>query len=216
MKGLLQSKRFRKNLGKWVFMYILCMGLFTTVVTYSKYISNMLSTDDEARVSKFNIKLRYCENEKCENGGLENYKTKKYRPSNEMDYYFAVDASNLEVNVDLYLTARIMDNHFKIKEIKEITDGNDKQTGNISKNSNDGETVSIKVSSIDRKLLKYKVTVVYNENVVDYNRSDCDENTSGCVVVSGVVKEDGINKYMFNEDKKYDVLEISYSAEQVK
>ena len=45
MKGLLHSKLFRKNLFTWLFMYIIVIGLFTTVVTYSKYISSMQNAD---------------------------------------------------------------------------------------------------------------------------------------------------------------------------
>lgn len=45
MKKLLQNKKFRTNLYKWFSMYICVMAIFTTVVTYSKYISNM-GTDE--------------------------------------------------------------------------------------------------------------------------------------------------------------------------
>ena len=80
MKGLLQSKRFKKNLGKWVFMYVICMGIFTTVITYSKYISNMLDDDDSARVSKFNVGLKYCKDALCEEEGIDPFDPERYKP----------------------------------------------------------------------------------------------------------------------------------------
>lgn len=219
MKGLLQSKKFKKNIGKWLIMYILCMGLFTTLVTYSKYISKMLSTNDEARVSKFNISLKYCDNENCDNGGSNTPIDKRYAPYNEIIYYFAVDTSTLEVNAELFLTARILDNHFKLKEIKEITSTTG-QVNSVSKNSNGGDTISIttNVKAGDKTLRKYKVTVVYNEAVVDYDKQNCTSNTDGCKVVNGVVKDNDSNipKYIFDETKKYAALEIGYSLKQTK
>lgn len=218
MKGLLHSKKFKKNIGKWLIMYIVCMGLFTTLVTYSKYISKMLSTNDGARVSKFNISLKYCDNENCDNGGSNAPSDKRYVPYNEIIYYFAVDTSTLEVNAELILTARILDNHFKIKEIKEITNST-RQVNNISKN-NSGDVISIttNVKTGDKNLKKYKVTVVYDESVVDYDKQNCTSNTSGCKVVNGVVKDNDSNvpKYIFDETKKYASLEIGYSLKQTK
>lgn len=219
MKGLLQSKRFKKNIGKWLIMYGLCMGLFTTLVTYSKYISKMLSTNDGARVSKFDISLKYCENENCDNGGSNTPSDKRYAPYNEIVYYFAVDTSTLEVNAELILTARILDNHFKLKEIKEITNSTG-QINNISKNSTSGDTISIttNVKAGDKNLRKYKVTIVYDETVVDYNKPNCTSNTTGCKVVNGIVKDNDSNipKYIFDETKKYAALEIGYSLKQTK
>lgn len=56
MKGLLHSKKFRKNLYKWLCMYVGVLMLFTSVVTYSKYVS-MISAKDKARVAKFEIEV---------------------------------------------------------------------------------------------------------------------------------------------------------------
>lgn len=192
MKGLLQSKRFKKNLGKWVFMYVLCMGLFTTVVTYSKYISNMMDNADEARVSKFNINLKYCDDEDCVDPKTENSTVKKYRPFDEMVYYFIVDTSNLEVDVNLVLTANI-DSHFKIKEIKEI--GNDNAVNFISENS-----IKKSVIAGTQNLIKYKVTVVYDINQVTKDQDQSNKNPI----------------YIFDEKNAYDILTIGYSATQIK
>ena len=57
MKGLLQSKIFRKNLKKWLCMYVGALLLLTTVVTYSKYISKY-NVDDDARITKFDVTVK--------------------------------------------------------------------------------------------------------------------------------------------------------------
>lgn len=216
MKGLLHSKYFKKNLSKWLFMYVLCMGLFTTIITYSKYISNIFSSYDKARVSKFNINLIYCKDESCSNEGTA-YDPEKYRPTGEIVYYFAVDSSNLEVNADVIFTISV-DNHFKIKKVEEITNSDSKIT-NVSKNGNNDKIVSISDSFLASSniLKRYKVTVIYDETVIDYNKSSCKKVSEDCKVVNGVILDDyGVSQYIFDEEKVFDVLKIGYSAIQKK
>lgn len=209
MKGLLQSKIFKKSLKKWLFMYVMCMGLFTTVVTYSKYISNMLDGGDEARVSKFNINLQYCNNELCEENNLEP-NTDTYRPTSKMEYYFAIDSSNLEVNADLFITINT-DNHFKIEKIEKNTNGT-YITIDGSGKDNSGKIMTIKEYALAGNIekLKYKVTVSYDETVKDYNSTG--------KIINGVEKdpETGIPRYTFEENKIYNVLTVGYSATQAR
>lgn len=218
MKGLLQSKKFKKSLGKWLLMYILCMGVFTTVITYSKYISNMLSSGGEARVSKFNVNLRFCDDEKCENVDSDTREVIKKRPSSDMTYFFAVDTSNIEVNADLVLTITA-DKHFKIDKVEEVTNSDAKLVDSISKNNSTVDTVSItnRVSAGDSDVKIYKVTVRYNEAVIDYNKSNCQSLTGDCKVINGVVKSDSeLSRYIFNEKQVFDVLKIGYSVDQIR
>ena len=120
MKGLLHSKKFKNNLFKWIFMYIMTIGLFTSVVTYSKYISNM-NSDDTARVALFDASITYdgvcsgtMENERCDIG--------KFRPTSNISYYFTVDNRNLEVST-IFLTRITVLDVFKDIKIYDITDG---------------------------------------------------------------------------------------------
>lgn len=108
MKGLLHSKRFKANLRKWLFMYVGVMGLLTTVITYSKYISSLGGTDD-ARATKFEIKVtpEGCISDVCLLGN--------YRPMNEIEYEFDVD-EEFEVNTYVILSFLPQDK-FKIKSI---------------------------------------------------------------------------------------------------
>ncbi len=218
MKGLLQSKIFKKNLKKWLFMYVMCMGLFTTVITYSKYISNMLDGSDSARVSKFNIALEYCSDATC-NEGIKGNEVFRQNPTSEMVYYFAVNTSNLEVSADLILTINV-DTHFKIKEIEKVETDNSKV--NIVSKSDNEKTESIADHAIagNKEKMIYKVTVVYDEKVVDYNKYNCKESGNGCEVIRGVEidKETGLPKYIFMDEnnKIYDILTVGYSATQTR
>ncbi len=118
MKGLLHSKRFKKNLTKWILMYIGVIGLLTTVITYSKYMTTLHGESDTARVAKFAIDIR---DDKCSNVVTKycNYDT--YRLTDEIEYYFTVDATGLEVITKVYLTFTINSNFEIVKnEITEI------------------------------------------------------------------------------------------------
>ena len=220
MKGLLQSKRFKQKLYRWIFMYVVTIGLLTTIITYSKYIASMLDGNEAARVAKFNVKLEYCDDIDCYNHATGTYDSLKFRPNGEMVYYFSVDTSEIEVNTDLILTITI-DNHFNIKKIEDVTDKDDiKEVTTISNNDTSNKTASIdnSISASTNNITRYKVTLAYDESVVDYNKLGCDETLSnGCKVVNGVVlDEDGNKQYIFDEATPYEILKIGYTAIQEK
>ncbi len=143
MKGLLQSKRFRTNLYKWLFMYAGVMMLLITVITYSKFITSM-STKDTARTTKFNIDINYlnCNDDCGENCDEKNSyitsnnicKTENYRPTSTIEYAFNVKkdvevktilALNIDINNDLKVyNLKIGQNKFKLNY-----DENNKITG---------------------------------------------------------------------------------------
>lgn len=114
MKGLLHSKRFKKNLAKWLFMYVGVMLILTSVITYSRYISSWLQAD-EARITKFNVKIDklictdYEDEERCS----------KNRPTASIPYYVKLDTKELETNALLVLTFDV-DSRFEIIKIDEV------------------------------------------------------------------------------------------------
>lgn len=128
MKKLLQNKRFRTNLYKWLTMYVCVMAVFTTVVTYSKYISNM-GTDEQARVANFEVGIHF---ESCSD--IEEAKANQdgtmlsvcdmgtSRPTSVLPYYFSLDTTKLEADAVLALTI-YANNQFKIVELQNITTG---------------------------------------------------------------------------------------------
>lgn len=196
MKGLIHSKKFRQNLYKWLFVYIGVLGLLATVVTYSKYISS-LGTKDEARVTKFNVKIRFQED--CAADSTETIcKTGNHLPFEDMVYYFTVDTSELEVTANLYLTAKFKDtvsSNYEISEIAEskLVDGkivyesvtDQKNSSSIALTSN-----AIEINSTNRGEKLYRVTVKYTgDNDVD----EKDASYSLYVGYSARQKTDGNN-----------------------
>ena len=118
MKELLHSKLFRRNLYKWLFMYVGVMCLLTSVITYSRYITKMQS-NDATRVAKFDVKITnndVCDEsqDKCHYGTL--------RPTEEYDYYFTVDTTELEVKTLLVTIVSVHDDFNIIKLYDAETD----------------------------------------------------------------------------------------------
>lgn len=107
MFKLLHSKMFRQNLFKWVFMYIAALGLLTSVITYSRYITSMMN-DGQARTSKFIVKIEpYNDTSfKCPEDDPKNCVSNiKVRPTKEIEVYFKIDLNELEVKSNIVLRA---------------------------------------------------------------------------------------------------------------
>ena len=121
MKGLLQSKIFRKNLKKWLCMYVGALLLLTTVVTYSKYISKY-NADEDARITKFDVTVKNIENENLTCTGeidkLDCTTKDTYRPTTKIPYEFVV-TPNFEVNT-LLATTIYVPASFNIETLEEI------------------------------------------------------------------------------------------------
>lgn len=176
MKGLLHSKRFRANLRKWLFMYVGVMVLLTSVITYSKFISN-LNMSDEARVTRFNMKIDFVN---CSAKiGTNLCKYDALNPdiaSKGTSYEFTVDPSELEVNTDVTVTAHIdtQSEGFTIKNISEVMpDGTLSEVDIISKDTEGKKSLSFNeiVSAIDTRVRTYRVEVDYQEDAENENYS---------------------------------------------
>lgn len=166
MKGLLHSKKFKNNLFKWIFMYIMTIGLFTSVVTYSKYISNM-NSNATTRVALFDASITYdgicsgtLENERCDIG--------KFRPTSNISYYFTVDNRNLEVST-IFLTRITVLEAFKDIKIYDVTDGEIEMT-NFVQNGNIF-TLTEDVPVNETYVRKYKITMNFDYDNCDANHS---------------------------------------------
>ncbi len=218
MKGLLHSKRFKKNLSKWLFMYVGVMLLLTSVITYSRYISSWLQQDD-ARITKFEVKIDklVCTNYE------DDYHCSKNRPTALIPYYVNVNTKNLETKALLVLTFDV-DSKFEIVRIDEVTkqDGKDPLYKEIYGELEDGsydlkDTIHYTRSKISTKLeLKqhfkptgkettYRVTVRYTPSRV----YDKDGNFLYYDFENDVVFKDG------NADLE-NIVRVDYSAKQEK
>lgn len=214
MKGLLQSKIFRKNLKKWLCMYVGALLLLTTVITYSKYISKY-NVDDDARITKFDVTIKNTENENLSCTGeiekLECSTTSKYRPTTKIPYEFIVEP-NFEVNTLLSTTIYVPAS-FNIETLEEISGKvlydyekeNEKDSSITinkikSKNEKGEEVDTATIITITRKIdmtdianssnpKSYKITIKYN-----YDEE----------------------KYLTDEKENLSVIKVGYSATQIK
>lgn len=168
MKGLLHSKLFRKNLFKWLFMYITVIGLFTSVVTYSKYISN-LQTNSSARPAKFDADIKYdvcpelMDNNICDIG--------TFRPTSTLSYYFTVDATNIEVSA-VFATVIEVNEQFKNIKIYDITNTKKELTApnDMTKNGNK-YTIVKDIEPNENYIRNYEITMEFDHENYDYDYS---------------------------------------------
>lgn len=168
MKGLLHSKRFRRNLKRWICMYVGVLILFTSVVTYSRYVSN-LSLNDEAKVTKFNVNIG--KGEASTESGKD-----PFLPTDTIYYTFTV-TPNFEVKTLLALTVNAED-RFTIESIIEETsnleiynkDIRNQNAGAITvsadttvdgNNDNTKVVISRTISSAEAKSTTYKIALKF-------------------------------------------------------
>lgn len=199
MKALFQNRKFRKNLYKWLFMYVGVMSLTTTVITYSKYVSSFKS-EDSARVAKFAITVQPvgCSGE-LENGGTAekicNMGT--LRPTG-FDYDFIVDTTKMEVKTDLAITLYINENFELAKDsLYDVTGGVEKAlaTKGSSSVSIDGNSYSV-------------------YTIVDTIKIPAGQGSKKQYRVHLRYRNDNLYKDVI-PDKSFDVIYVGYSAKQV-
>lgn len=213
MKGLLQSKIFRKNLRKWLCMYVGALLLLTTVVTYSKYISKY-NVDEDARITKFDVTVKNIENENLTCTGeidkLDCTTKDTYRPTTKIPYEFVV-TPNFEVNT-LLATTIYVPASFNIETLEEIN-------GKVLYD----EKENIKDSSITINKLK------------DKNEKGEEVDTATIITITKKIDTDDIInsniprtykitiKYNYDEEtyltadkENLSVIKIGYSATQIK
>ena len=125
MKGLLHSKRFKNNLGKWLCMYVGVLLLLTTVVTYSKFITNMQGDDEESKPAKFNVDvIGYGTKLEETPEGTTIYDAGLQRPNAPLTYYLKID-TEFEVATSLTLNATIQ-SEFNLISVTELKNGNER------------------------------------------------------------------------------------------
>lgn len=153
MNGLLHSKVFKKNLYKWLIMYIGIIGLFFTVVTYSKYMSSMQGSSG-TKAAKFIVNIKFLDNDTrcidntCNYGSL--------RPTSDYDFYFQVDTRELEVSTIL-ATSITVDTRLTNIHIFDITD--ESNVKEITYNKTDNKyTIVDNIDQGNGSLKTYKVT----------------------------------------------------------
>ncbi len=222
MKGLLHSKIFKKNLKKWLCMYVGALLLLTTVVTYSKYISKY-NVDDEARVTKFDVTIDNVENAKlsCSEETVDNTLDKKtincipkdnvtFRPTEKIPYEFIV-TPNFEVSTLLATTIYIPAN-FTIVSLEE----NGTQIYNLKENIKD-DSISIKnLKNKNEKGEDYiNATIITVKREINASEDNANVPKNYKVTIKYNYDE---NTYLKDETIKNNlsVIKVGYSATQIK
>lgn len=169
MKGLLRSKRFRNNLYKWITMYVGVMLVFTSVVTYSKYMSSF-PYEDNSRIAKFEVEIDTIDEKMCKTDGETNEKIcdmGSISPLGELNYYFKVDTSELEVDTMLVLNIEV-DKDFEAKNILETDNINNLLTATKASDKIKETCVGTACNQIKRtikagskKITYYKLSLKY-------------------------------------------------------
>lgn len=193
MKGLLQSKRFKKNLSKWLCMYVGVLLLLTTVITYSKYISSFMG-NDEARAAKFKVKINT--NDCILNATGESCDSGTYFRDDEITYKFVVDTTELEATADFVLTVAV-DSKFSI--IK-IANGSNTvcENDNCKANIVNGQKVISLLTDASKQITAGHGTSEEYTVIVKYSGTD----------------EDFKDNLQYKAKENYQIVNLNYSAIQ--
>lgn len=196
MKSLLCNKKVRLNLYKWLGMYVGVIALFTSVVTYSKYMSK-LSSNDSARVASFEVKVNYEGAEGCDAADTDaTCLVGKYRPTSEIPYYFSVDTRRLEVRTYFVLNINVA-NSFSIVKLERLIEG----TGNLY------EDVTYKNNQVRKIVEARKGDITWYKLTIKYN--------------GGKIVRDGDNQPLYYDEAKAiedlpdKIVTVGYSALQI-
>lgn len=215
MKGLLQSKIFRKNLKKWLCMYVGALLLLTTVITYSKYISKF-NVEDNARSTKFDVVVDYIQNKECQgdenckytcDGEVDNRQCsliETHRPTTITTYDFQV-GYELEVNTLLAITLHPEAN-FEILKLVEVNDNTEKVLFEKGTTPIVAEGVGVGLDGI--------ITVTNNIKAPAFNKADSKKYR---VEIKYNYKDEEFSELVGeNENIKVPVFHVDYSAKQEK
>lgn len=198
MDRLLHNKRFQSNLFKWIFAYVGVLLLFSSVVTYSKYITS-LEQGDTSKPAKFDVKISCPDcSIVADNNVID---TGSFRPTQNIEYYFQISPS-FEVNTNLKIITTV-DPEFYIQKLELIN----LETNEIIKKVFEKEENGDKITSItaleDKLLATSQITVnqKINFNTMGYKLT---------IKFNKEVDEEYKKSHPYNQ-----LARISYYAEQI-
>ncbi|MCX4364823.1 MAG: hypothetical protein OSJ70_03525 [Bacilli bacterium] len=202
MQWLIHSKLFKENLKKWLFMYIAVMGLLTSVITYSKYISNFQGSGDAIRSAKFNVKINSL-NEGCSmNDEIIACDLGEKRPTQLINFLVELDVSELEVTTELLTRINLVDNRYSIVSLSKVDGDSENEIFNTG-NNNSNKDVSY---NPDTKSL------VVNEKV---NANDTTQASSIVYKVSVLYNNTNDTGEYYSSVNSTEVIQVGYTATQI-
>jgi len=174
-------------------MYMGALCILTIMVTYSRYITSLVDSNDHGRTAKFDITIN---KEECPSTDNSCYYDRtdtlegSIRPTNKISFYYSVDTTGLEVSTLTVITLTINKeyNRFSNPQIFEIkADGSEeKVTPNDFDFNTDNEiNIQENIKASQGGIKTYKLVMDY-----DYTK-------------------DNSQKITYN-----DILKVSYSATQ--
>ena len=208
MKGLLQSKKFKRNLTKWLTIYVGVIMLLSVVITYSRYISS-IGGSDTARVAKFNVKLNY-NNENCDLAKNSICDLGEKRPSGEITYKFSLDTNDIEVKTDLFLTLYVQKDYELISLVEDSNSDNiilqDKNLNIPSKDAVENEK-DCQAKDTCKTIYKYRSFDV----PFDIAKTEKDRKFNYTITLKYINDDE----YATVDDEVHNAIMIGYSATQV-
>ena len=182
MQWLIHSKLFKENLKKWLFMYIAVMGLLTSVITYSKYISNFQGSGDTVRSAKFNVKINSLNAECPKDTDKIVCSLESKRPTQKIDFTVQVDATEMEVSAEVLTRLNLLSSSYEIIELVQ-DDGTtlyNSETNAINskvqKTNNGSLIIEDNFNTTSNKIISYRVSALYINNATDpYSYGKIDE-----------------------------------------
>ncbi len=197
MEWLLHSKLFKENLKKWLFMYIAVMCLVTSVITYSKYMSDFQGSGDNVRSAKFNVKISSL-NEGCTNQNDKivcNIDSK--RPTQQIDFIVNLDATELEVAAEVLTRLNLLATSYEIVELEETQNGS-----------------TVKLYSSKDNVTNSKVQKTDNGSLIVKNDFNKTANKNITYKVSAIYKNNSLNPDIYGKIDEAPVLQVGYTATQ--
>ena len=137
MSKLLHSKTFRKNLFKWFALYICVMLCTYSVITYSKYISD-LQANSSTRTAKFVLDVQ--DGDICSVSSPDVCNIDYFKPYDQIDYKFSIDTNEIEVST-LLVANIVVNSNFTIVGIYE--DGEEIIIASDDRYTKTGNTIKI-------------------------------------------------------------------------
>lgn len=174
MKEVLNNKQFIKKVLKWLIMYFLVLGLFSSVVTYSRFISSKIITNQEdVRIARFDVKVlpiscSTISDPDC----IDSTPTKSTRLNNKVHLYFKTDTTNMEVKSEIIYLITINNeknifNEYNLYEIKENTPEKLISSGTVNNGSSQVEFKQIVEASLGEKK-QYKLVLSVKDYTATY------------------------------------------------
>lgn len=191
MGWLLHSKMFKEKLTKWIIMYVAVMCLLGSVITYSKFISDLKQDPEGASTASFNVAITpkaTCGEKpiKITNSNQEEIEvivkdcSLTTRPTKDLEYIYNVDYNGLDVNTEVIVRIAFAPEISNYKEVilyEVIEDKEGKEIDNKLFNFTEHENNEGKPTTVgDYKITRGSNSILLTDiiDIAKYTKTDSD------------------------------------------